>query len=69
MGDPGRLVGGQAPTLATLEELGAEAALPDTRLSHDPDDLRVAIDGALEGRLERGHLVGAPDELREAAGA
>jgi len=62
---PGRPVGHDAARPAALEELEAEAALPDARVGHHPDHLAVALERAGERGLERRHLIDAADEAGE----
>ena len=65
MRHPARPVGHDAARPAALEELETEAALPDARVGHHPDDLAVALERAGERGLERRRLIGAPDEAGE----
>jgi hypothetical protein len=67
VGDPVRLVDGEAAGAAALGELVADAALPDARLGHDSYDLPVAVERSCQHRLQRRDLAVAPDEAREAA--
>jgi hypothetical protein len=38
-----------------------EAALPDAGLTDHPDNLGVPLEGLLQGRVQRRHLVAAPN--------
>ena len=67
--DPVPFVHGNTPGARALRELPAEAALADPGLRDDPEHLALPGNGAAERRLERGELVGTPDEAREAARA
>ena len=65
----GGVVDGDPLRPAAPRELVAEAALADAGLADDPDHLRLAGEGLLQGALEHPQLVVAADEPREAARA
>ena len=57
---------GTPPALAAaLHELEAEAALADSRVGDDPDDLCASRKRPLERVIEYRHVSLTPDELRE----
>ena len=63
---PVRLVDGNAPYPAALEELVAEPALSDAGLAQHRYHPAVPLERAPQRRLERGGLLLPPDEAREA---
>jgi hypothetical protein len=57
-----RLEDREASFSATLEELEAEAALPEPGLADDADHLRVPLNRTCQRRFQSRHLVLAADE-------
>jgi hypothetical protein len=63
------LADADAERVAALDELKAEAALPDAGFRDHADDLAVSGAGLFEGGFERLQIRGTSDEAREAAAA
>src|SRR5215510_8355369 len=61
-----RLVDGDPPPTAAVDELEAHPALPDPGVTEDANDLPVRGDRLLQDRREPRELVVPPHETREA---
>src|SRR5262249_6449168 len=59
---------GDAARATALDELGAQARLPDAGIGDAPDHLTAAVARALERGVERGHFTVAPYERGQPAG-